>query len=111
MTMPIIVRISEAIAKIKFLLNFMKSQSFEGLDFAEFFHLYVRIAKVQNNLLASHIWSAYRVLKFSFQSDLAFDLQTRWTKTVPIDYLVFQIEKMVTKLTMKVLSQSVQGAI
>ena len=35
--MPIIVRISEAIAKITFLLNFMKSQSFEELGFAEFF--------------------------------------------------------------------------
>ena len=33
-----IVRISEAIAKITFLLNFMKSQLFEGFGFEEFFH-------------------------------------------------------------------------
>ena len=111
MTMPMIVKINEAIAKITFLLYFMKSLFFLGFGFEELFHSHARNAKVQNNLLASHIWSAYRVLKFSFQSDLAFDLQTRWTKTVPIDYLVFQIQKMVTKLTMKVLSQSVQGAI
>jgi hypothetical protein len=38
MTMPMIVKINEEIAKITFLLNFMNSQLFEGFGFAEFFH-------------------------------------------------------------------------
>ena len=33
-----IVKINEAIAKITFLLYFMKSQSFEEFGFEEFFH-------------------------------------------------------------------------
>jgi hypothetical protein len=36
--MPINVRMSEAIPKITFLLNFMKSRLFEGFGVEEFFH-------------------------------------------------------------------------
>jgi hypothetical protein len=76
MTMPMIVRISEAIAKITFLLNFMKSRLFEWFDFAEFFRLYARTAKLRNNLLAFRTWLMYSAEKSLLQPLLAYAPQT-----------------------------------
>jgi len=91
--MPMMVKIRDAMAKITFLLNFIKSRLFEWFDFEEFFRLYARTAKVRNNLLASRICLVCQDLIPLFQSHLVYDLQTQWTMTAPIACLAFQIQK------------------